>query len=141
MKDQDLRRAGLKVTGPRVKVLAILESHRDEHLSAEAVYRYLVEQGDDVGLATVYRVLTQFESAGIIKRHHFEGDHAVFELDEGEHHDHMVCVKCGVVQEFVDDVIEARQEQIVKTHGFMMTDHNLTIYGICQACQGDAIAI
>lgn len=135
MKDQELRRAGLKVTGPRIKVLGILEAHRESHLSAETVYRYLVEQGDDVGLATVYRVLTQFEAAGIVKRHHFEDDHAVFELDEGEHHDHLVCVKCGAVQEFLDEVIESRQEKIANQFAFQMTDHSLTIYGICQSCQ------
>lgn len=135
MKDQELRRAGLKVTGPRIKVLGVLESNRHEHLSAETVYRYLVQQGDDVGLATVYRVLTQFEAAGIVKRHHFEGDYAVFELDEGEHHDHLVCVKCAAVQEFLDEVIESRQEKIAEQHAFQMTDHSLTIYGICRACQ------
>ena len=134
MKDHELRRAGLKVTGPRVKVLGVLEAHKEAHLSAETVHRYLMEQGDDASLATVYRVLTQFEAAGIVRRHHFEGDHAVFELDQGEHHDHLVCLKCGVVQEFVDEVIEARQEKIAQQYQFNMTDHSLTIYGICGAC-------
>ncbi|PHQ81249.1 MAG: ferric iron uptake transcriptional regulator [Coxiella sp. (in: Bacteria)] len=134
MKDQELRNAGLKVTGPRVKVLTILEMNESKHLSAEDVYRILLAQDDDVGIATVYRVLTQFEAAGIVKRHNFEGGHAVFELDRGDHHDHLVCVKCGSVQEFVDDEIERRQHLIADQNQFEMTDHSLTIYGVCQAC-------
>lgn len=134
MKDQALRKVGLKVTAPRVKVLKILESPGQQHLSAEDVYRLLVEQGEDVGLATVYRVLTQFEAAGIVRRHNFEGGHAVFELDQGEHHDHLVCVQCARVVEFVDDEIEARQLRIAKQSGFEMTDHSLIIYGICRQC-------
>ena len=136
MKDQELRKAGLKVTGPRIKVLNILESHKDQHLSAEEVYRVLVDQGEDIGLATVYRVLTQFEIASIVKRHNFEGGHAVFELDQGVHHDHVVCVKCGIVQEFLDAEIEHRQEVIAEQFKFEITDHTLTIYGICRLCQG-----
>lgn len=135
MNDQELRKAGLKVTGPRTKVLAILEAQKDKHLSAEQVYQALLEQGDDVGLATVYRVLTQFETAGMVKRHHFEGDHAVFELDSGTHHDHLVCLKCGHVQEFLDEEIEHRQTLIAKKYQFDMTDHNLTILGMCRKCQ------
>lgn len=135
MNDQELRKAGLKVTGPRVKVLAILETQKDKHLRAEDVYRILVDQGDDIGLPTVYRVLTQFEAAGIVRRHHFEGDYAVFELDDGLHHDHLVCLKCGNVQEFLDKEIEYRQELIAKRYQFEMTDHNLTIFGICRECQ------
>ena len=98
------------------------------------MYRILLDQGDDVGLATVYRVLTQFEAAGIVQRHNFEGGHAVFELDEGAHHDHLVCVQCGMVQEFLDDEIERRQLMIAKKYKFKMTDHSLTIYGQCQEC-------
>ncbi|MGD8709151.1 MAG: ferric iron uptake transcriptional regulator, partial [Ectothiorhodospiraceae bacterium] len=111
MESKDLRKVGLKVTLPRMKILEILEANREEHLSAEDVYRSLMDSGEDIGLATVYRVLTQFEAAGIVQRHHFEGNQAVFELNEGEHHDHMVCVECGSVQEFMDDVIEERQEK------------------------------
>lgn len=135
MKDQELRKAGLKVTAPRIKVLGILESHSDCHLSAEDVYRILLDQGDDVGLATVYRVLTQFEAAGIVQRHNFEGGHAVFELDQGAHHDHLVCIQCGAVQEFLDDEIERRQLLIARKYKFKMTDHSLTIYGQCQKCR------
>ncbi len=135
MQDQELRKAGLKVTGPRIKVLAILEAHKERHLSAEDVHRMLLEQGDDVGLATVYRVLTQFEAAQIVQRHHFEGGHAVFELDQGQHHDHLVCVKCGQVQEFLDEQIEQRQRMIAQQYQFDMTDHSLTIYGVCLDCR------
>jgi Fur family ferric uptake transcriptional regulator len=132
--NQDLRKAGLKVTLPRLKILEILEKADPHHMSAEDVYKTLLESGDDVGLATVYRVLTQFESAGLIKRHNFEGDHAVFEIEQGEHHDHLVCVKCGRVDEFIDELIEKRQEVIAKKSGFRMTDHSLTIYGVCMRC-------
>jgi len=104
-------------------------------LSAEDVYKKLLEMGDDVGLATVYRVLTQFESAGLVIRHHFEGGHSVFELDDGKHHDHLVCIKCGQVVEFIDPVIEQRQEVIAKEKQFKMTDHALYIYGVCNRCQ------
>jgi Fur family ferric uptake transcriptional regulator len=135
LKDQELRKAGLKVTGPRIKVLSILEAQKERHLSAEDVYRILLDQGDDVGLATVYRVLTQFEAAGIVQRHNFEGGHAVFELDQGEHHDHLVCIKCGTVQEFLDEEIERRQTMIAGRYQFEMTDHSLTIYGICTQCR------
>jgi Fur family transcriptional regulator, ferric uptake regulator len=132
--NQNLRKAGLKVTLPRLKILEILEKADPHHMSAEDVYRALLESGDDVGLATVYRVLTQFEAAGLVKRHNFEGDHAIFEIEQGEHHDHLVCVKCNRVDEFIDDVIEKRQEVIAKKSGFRMTDHSLTIYGVCKAC-------
>lgn len=134
MDNQDLRNAGLKVTLPRLKILEILEKADPHHMSAEDVYKTLLESGDDVGLATVYRVLTQFETAGLVKRHNFEGDHAVFEIEQGEHHDHLVCLKCGRVDEFIDDVIEKRQEVIAKKSEFKMTNHNLTIYGICRRC-------
>ncbi len=132
---QQLKNAGLKVTLPRMKVLQIFEQSDTRHLSAEDIYRALTELGEDVGLATVYRVLTQFEAAGLVHRHHFEGGHSVFELSEGEHHDHLICVNCRKVLEFVDDVIEARQEEIAKQANFKMTDHALTIYGWCGQCQ------
>ena len=135
MESQDLRNAGLKVTLPRVKVLDLLESSPQRHMSAEDLYKALLDQGEEIGLATVYRVLTQFESAGLVTRHRFEGGHAVFELNEGEHHDHMVCVRCGRVQEFVDEVIEAQQSHIAAKSGWEMTDHALNIYGICPACR------
>lgn len=134
MESKDLRKAGLKVTLPRVKILEILETRRDQHLSAEDVYRGLMEAGEDIGLATVYRVLTQFEAAGIVERHNFEGNQAVFELYEGHHHDHMVCVKCGAIQEFVDDVIEERQKRMAREHDFDLTDHSLILYGRCARC-------
>jgi Fur family transcriptional regulator, ferric uptake regulator len=132
--DKDLRQAGLKVTLPRTNILKILEKADPRHLTAEAVYQALLEQGEDVGLATVYRVLTQFEGAGLIKRHHFAGGQAVFELEHGEHHDHLVCLKCGRVEEFVDETIEKRQADIAAKANFKMTDHSLIIYGLCQTC-------
>lgn len=130
METQDLRKAGLKVTLPRVKILEMLESSKTRHMSAEDIYRMLMESGEEIGLATVYRVLTQFESAGLVVRHHFEDGRAVFELDQGDHHDHMVCVKTGKVIEFVDEVIEQRQREIARKYGWEMTDHSLIIYGI-----------
>lgn len=135
MDNPELRKAGLKVTVPRVKILNILEHAKSHHLSAEAIYQSLLESGDDVGLATVYRVLTQFEKAELVIRHNFEEGHSVFELNQGEHHDHMVCVKCGKVEEFVDEVIEQRQLMIAEQAGFQMTDHRLHIYGICAECK------
>ncbi|MEA5445836.1 ferric iron uptake transcriptional regulator [Gammaproteobacteria bacterium AB-CW1] len=136
METQDLRKVGLKVTVPRMKILEILANDEKRHLSAEDVYKALLDAGEEIGLATVYRVLTQFESAGLVARHHFEGGQSVFELDEGEHHDHILCVNCGRVDEFVDDVIEARQVHIAESRGYRMTDHSLYIYGICPECQG-----
>jgi Fur family ferric uptake transcriptional regulator len=112
VESQDLRNAGLKVTLPRLKILEMLEHSTTRHLSAEEIYRQLKETGEDIGLATVYRVLTQFETAGLVTRHHFEGGHAVFELERGHHHDHMVCVRCGHVTEFEDDTIEQRQRKL-----------------------------
>jgi len=132
---QQLKEAGLKITMPRLKVLQILESSTDHHMSAEDVYKALLDMGDDVGLATVYRVLTQFEAAGLINRHNFEGGYSVFELSQGEHHDHLVCVKCGRVEEFIDEVIESRQRMIAEQAKFKMTDHALNIYGLCPDCQ------
>ena len=134
METKDLRKAGLKVTLPRLKILEIFENNPDEHLSAEDVYRYLMDEGDEkIGLATVYRVLTQFESAGLIARHNFDGGQAVFELEQGNHHDHIVCVQCGKVVEFVDKTIEDRQQAIAEENGFILTDHSLVMYGNCQA--------
>ncbi len=105
-------------------------------MSAEEIYKHLLEQGNDIGLATVYRVLTQFETAGLVIRHHFGDGRSVFELDQGEHHDHLVCIKCGIVVEFVDDVIEQRQAEIAKQKDFVMTDHSLYIFGVCAKCVG-----
>ena len=129
--NRELKRAGLKATVPRLKILEILETSSKHHLSAEDVYRELFEAGDDVGLATIYRVLTQFESAGLVSRHHFESGHAVFELERGHHHDHVICVQCGKVEEFFDQAIENRQKSIVEKMGFEIQDHSLVIYGNC----------
>lgn len=134
MDNQELRKAGLKVTMPRLKILQILENADPHHMSAEDVYKALLDMGDDVGLATVYRVLTQFETAGLVTRHNFEGGYSVFELHQGDHHDHMVCAKCGRVEEFVDPFIEKQQLLIAKRAGFKITDHNFTIYGTCKNC-------
>ena len=130
MERQDLRKAGLKITLPRLKVLEILEHSKQRHLSAEDVYKALLEMGEEIGLATVYRVLTQFEGAGLVSRLNIDGGHAVFELEDGEHHDHLFCVKCNRIIEFYDEVIEERQKAIAKANGFEMTDHSLYIYGI-----------
>ena len=125
--NQELKKAGLKVTLPRVKILQILEGAGDRHMSADDVYRTLLDQGEDVGLATVYRVLTQFETAGLVERHHFEAGTAVFELARGDHHDHMICLDSGKVIEFVDPIIEKRQREIADEHGFEIEDHSLII--------------
>ena len=133
MQDQkDLKNAGLKATLPRLKVLSLFENSKERHLSAEDIYKVMLNSGEDVGLATVYRVLTQFEQAGLLIRHHFEGGKGVFELNSGGHHDHIVCVKCGRVEEFYDAEIEKRQEAAAAKLGFKMQDHSLTIYGICE---------
>ncbi len=132
MHDQKgLRNAGLKATLPRLKILELFGNSKERHLSAEDVYRVLLTTGEDVGLATVYRVLTQFEEAGLLERHHFESGKAVFELNEGSHHDHIVCVKCGRVEEFYDAEIEKRQEEAAESRGFTMQEHSLMIYGVC----------
>lgn len=131
---KQLKKAGLKITLPRLKILQILEQSPNHHLSAENVYKALLETGEDVGLATVYRVLTQFENAGLVSRHNFEGGFSVFELSQGDHHDHLVCVKCGWVEEFMDEVIEQRQKTIAANANFQMTDHALNIYGVCPRC-------
>lgn len=131
METSDLRKAGLKATLPRLKILQVLEAHKEAHLSAEDVYRLLMDEGEDVGLATIYRVLAQFEDAGLVIRHHFEDGHALFELEQG-HHDHLVCVKCGRIEEFFDKEIEKRQRQIAKDSGFDLSRHTLVLYGECQ---------
>jgi len=133
--NENLKKAGLKVTVPRQKILEILENAQEHHLSAEDIYKSLLEAGEDIGLATVYRVLTQFEAAGLVARHYFESGQSVFELDHGTHHDHLVCVKCGRVEEFVDHQIEKRQQEIAAKAGYAMTDHSLNIYGVCGGCQ------
>ncbi len=125
---QELRKAGLKITLPRLKILEILEVAEPRHMSAEDIYKELLGAHEDIGLATVYRVLTQFESAGLVTRHNFEGGHSVFELDDGEHHDHMVCIDSGEVVEFVSDEIERLQEEIAEKHGFELLDHSLVLY-------------
>jgi Fur family ferric uptake transcriptional regulator len=135
MESQDLKNVGLKATLPRIKILHFLEQSTIRHMSAEDVYKALLESGEEVGLATVYRVLTQFEQAGLVTRHHFEGGQSVFELNEGKHHDHILCVKCGKVDEFIDKIIEDRQVIIAKEKGYEMTDHSLYIYGICKDCR------
>lgn len=133
--NQELRKAGLKVTLPRVKIMQILESSGSRHMSAEDVYKALRDADEDVGLATVYRVLTQFESAGLVMRHHFDGGHSVFEMSSDEHHDHMVCTKCGKVEEFYDEIIETRQVKVAEELGFEISDHSLYLYGLCSRCQ------
>ncbi|MBN2887648.1 MAG: ferric iron uptake transcriptional regulator [Chromatiaceae bacterium] len=135
MESQQIREAGLKVTAPRVKILHILETSDKRHLSAEDVYRELIGQDAEIGLATVYRVLTQFEAAGLVCRRHFEGGQALFELNRGHHHDHLICVKCGEVVEFTDRLIEDRQASIAAEHHFEIEDHSLVIYGVCPRCQ------
>jgi len=125
---QELRNAGLKVTLPRLKILEIFENSNLRHLSAEDMYKELLDAGEDIGLATVYRVLTQFEAAGLVTRHNFEGGHSVFELDDGGHHDHMVCVESGDVVEFVNEEIEKIQREMAEKHGYELLDHNLVLY-------------
>ena len=125
---KELRKAGLKVTLPRLKILEIFENSKLRHLSAEDMYKELLDSSEDIGLATVYRVLTQFEAAGLVTRHNFEGGHSVFELDDGEHHDHMVCVESGEVIEFFSEEIEVLQRAMAKEHGFELLDHNLVLY-------------
>jgi len=136
LEKHDLRNAGLKVTLPRVKILQILEKQVNErHLTAEKVYKILLSEDEDIGLATVYRVLTQFEAAGLVTRHHFEGGNSIFELDTGSHHDHILCMKCGQVDEFTDEIIEARQKEVAQKLGYELTDHGLYLYGICPKCK------
>ena len=130
-----LKDNGLKVTGPRLKILDLFEVNSDKHMSAEDVYRLLLDDGIEVGVATIYRVLTQFEQAGILLRHHFETGKAVYELNKGAHHDHLVCVKCDKVTEFQNDEIEKLQDKIAEENGYRVVDHALYMYGVCGDCQ------
>jgi len=128
VENNELRKVGLKVTLPRIKILQMLDTHEQRHMSAEDVYKALMEAGEDVGLATVYRVLTQFETAGLVRRHNFDGGHAVFELADSEHHDHMVCVDDGEIIEFYDAEIEERKKEVVRQQGYELVGHNLVLY-------------
>jgi len=132
---QNLKKAGLKATLPRVKILEVLEQAGNSHMCAEDIYKVFIENKEEIALATIYRVLTQFEAAGMVCRHHFEDGRAVFELNTGDHHDHLVCMKCSKIVEFMDEVIEERQKRIALDAGFEMTDHCLYIYGVCSSCQ------
>jgi Fur family ferric uptake transcriptional regulator len=127
----ELKSTGLKATIPRLKILEVFQRGKQRHMTAEDVYRVLMQEQSDVGLATVYRVLTQFEQAGILLRGHFESDKAVYELDEGQHHDHLVCLDCGRVEEFYDPEIEKRQHAVAKAKGFTISDHALSLYATC----------
>jgi Fur family ferric uptake transcriptional regulator len=130
--NKELKKAGLKVTLPRLKILEILQLPENQHISAEDVYKILLEQDEDIGLATVYRVLNQFDDAGILNRHHFEGGKSVFEISHKAHHDHLVCLNCGKVIEFEDEVIEKRQDEVAKRHNMTLTHHSLYLYGQCK---------
>ncbi|NCF37221.1 MAG: ferric iron uptake transcriptional regulator [Gammaproteobacteria bacterium] len=129
METADIKNAGLKVTLPRMKILELLETSDDRHLKAEDIYKMLLDSGEEIALATVYRVLTQFETAGLVTRHHFDGGHAVFEINDGEHHDHLVDISTGRVVEFYDEVIEQRQKEIAARYGFTITEHTMVLYG------------
>ncbi len=129
MELSDIKNAGLKLTLPRMKILELLENSDDRHLKAEDIYKLLLDSGEEIALATVYRVLTQFETAGLVTRHHFEGGHAVFELNDGEHHDHLVDISTGRVVEFYDETIEQRQREIAKKYNFTITEHTMVLYG------------
>jgi Fur family ferric uptake transcriptional regulator len=136
--NKELKKAGLKVTLPRLKILEILQLPQNQHISAEDVYKILLEQDEDIGLATVYRVLNQFDDAGILNRHHFEGGKSVFEISHKKHHDHLVCLKCGKVIEFEDEVIERKQEEIAEKYNMTLTHHSLYLYGTCkEECDED----
>ncbi|MBF0126363.1 MAG: ferric iron uptake transcriptional regulator [Magnetococcales bacterium] len=129
--NQDLKNAGLKATAPRMKVLRLFVSDVGQHMSAEEVYKRLLSDGEEIGLATIYRVLTQFQHAGLLSRSHFEAGKAIYELNQGEHHDHLVCLQCGRVEEFVDPVIEKRQQEIARERGFVVQEHALSLYVNC----------
>jgi len=129
METADIKNAGLKVTLPRMKILELLESSADRHLKAEDIYKMLLDSGEEIALATVYRVLTQFETAGLVTRHHFDGGHAVFEINDGEHHDHLVDISTGRVVEFYDEIIEQRQKEIAARYNFTITEHTMVLYG------------
>jgi len=132
---EDLKSSGLKATLPRIKILDVFQHSAQRHMTAEDVFKALLNEGADIGLATVYRVLMQFEQAGILTRNHFEAGKAVFELNEGKHHDHLVCISCGRVEEFYDPEIERRQSEIAESRGFALHDHALSLYAICADCQ------
>ena len=134
-KASDLKDMGLKATAPRLKILNLFENTEQRHMSAEDVYRLLIAEDLDIGLATVYRVLTQFEQAGILERSHFESGKAVYELNEGEHHDHLICTSCGKVEEFYDAEIERRQQLIATEKGWILQDHAMSLYGLCNDCK------
>jgi len=133
--NKELKEAGLKTTLPRLRILSILEEGEQRHFTAEDVYKTLIDADEDIAFATVYRVLTQFENAGLVLKHNFEGGRSVFELDRGEHHDHMVCAKCNTVTEFFDADIEEKQKEIAIKYNFELQDHSLYLYGICKKCQ------
>ena len=135
MDAEDLKSAGLKVTLPRLKILEILEKSSNHHLTVEDIYRVLIEQNKEINVATIYRVLSQFEESGIVNKLNFENNQAIYELSNVEHHDHLVCVKCNKIIEFQDDVIERHQLQIAKKYGFQLTDHSLYLYGLCKTCK------
>ncbi|MCF2949002.1 ferric iron uptake transcriptional regulator [Paraglaciecola aquimarina] len=130
--NKELKKAGLKVTLPRLKILEILQLPENQHISAEDVYKILIDQDEDIGLATVYRVLNQFDDAGILNRHHFEGGKSVFEISHKKHHDHLVCLNCGKVIEFEDEIIERRQEEVAERHNMDLIHHSLYLYGQCK---------
>ncbi len=132
-----IKNAGLKITLPRLRILEIFHNTQS-HLTAEEIYKMLAQEGLDIGLATVYRVLTQFEQAGLLMRHHFEHDRAVFELSSEEHHDHLVCMSCGMVREFINDEIERQQKQVAQENGFILKAHSLMLYGVCGDCQNQS---
>lgn len=138
MQTSDLRKAGLKATLPRLKILEILQANKESHLSAEDVYRLLMNDDEDIGLATIYRVLSQFENAGLVIRHHFEDGHALFELEQGPH-DHLICVKCGKIEEFFDTTMQERQRDVAQKSGFDLSKHTLVLYGECRTddCEND----
>ena len=135
MDAEDLKSAGLKVTLPRLKILEVLEKSFNHHLTVEDIYRVLIEQNKEINVATIYRVLSQFEESGIVNKLNFENNQSVYELSNVEHHDHLVCVKCNKIIEFQDDVIERHQLQIANKYGFQLTDHSLYLYGLCKICK------
>ena len=135
MDAEDLKSAGLKVTLPRLKILELLEKSSNHHLTVEDIYRVLIEQNKEINVATIYRVLSQFEESGIVNKLNFENNQSVYELSNVEHHDHLVCVKCNLIIEFQDDVIEQHQLQIANKYNFQLTDHSLYLYGLCNHCK------
>ncbi|RUP29928.1 MAG: ferric iron uptake transcriptional regulator [Curvibacter sp.] len=134
---EELKNTGLKATLPRLKILELFQKGRQRHMTAEDVFRVLLQEQSDIGLATVYRVLTQFEQAGILSRSHFESGKAVYELNEGQHHDHLVCTSCGKVEEFYDAEIERRQQMVAKAKHWLLQDHAMSLYGLCANCAND----